>query len=131
MQRIRYALGHPHGLALGTSHVDTQARINCSRVKFWRADPAQDPELKEVQLQARHTRYEIAGHEKMKIVKPTGRGSTASHIDGIKALTYLGRALTTSPADAALAAIRAQRADQVDTAEKVKAEEEPRMIRRR
>jgi hypothetical protein len=72
---------------------DLLARVNTGRVKFWRADPAADHERREVELQARKTRYEIRAHDKMKLAKPTGRGSVGLHIDGIKALTYLHRAL--------------------------------------
>ncbi len=70
---------------------DLQARINTGRVRFWKGDPAADPELQEIQAQARHTRYEIGGHERMKITKPPGR--VDRHIDGIKALTYIHRAV--------------------------------------
>ena len=72
---------------------DLLARLNAGRVRFWKADPAADPELREVHAQARHTRYEIRGHERMKLVKPTGTGSSKLHIDGVKALTYLHRAI--------------------------------------
>jgi len=72
---------------------DLLARINTGRVRFWRGDPAADEILREMQQQARHTRYEITGHQLMKILKPSGAGSSAAHIDGIKALTYLGRAM--------------------------------------
>lgn len=72
---------------------DLLARLNTGRVTFWRGDPAGDPELREAQAQARHTQYEIRGHDLMRLTKPTGRGSSGLHIDGIKALTYLHRAL--------------------------------------
>jgi hypothetical protein len=68
------------------------AWINAGKVKFWRGDPAQDQDLREVQAQALHTRYEIRNHDQMRLVKPKGTGSTGLHIDGIKALTYLPRA---------------------------------------
>jgi len=70
---------------------DLLARLNTGRVRFWKADPAADEVLREVQAQARHTRYEIAGHERMRLSKPSGAGNAAKHIDGIKALTYIKR----------------------------------------
>ena len=72
---------------------DLLARINTGKVRFWKGDPARDDELREMLGQSRHTRYQIAGHQLMKLVKPSGSGSTGAHIDGIKALTYLHRAL--------------------------------------
>lgn len=72
---------------------DLQARLNTGRVKFWRADPAADAERREMEQQTRHTQYEIARHDLMRLVKPTGKGSTGKHIDGVKALTYLHRAV--------------------------------------
>jgi hypothetical protein len=69
---------------------DLLARINTGRVRFWKADPSADPELREAQAQARHTRYVIRGHELMALAKPPSHGK---HIDGIKALTYLHRAV--------------------------------------
>ena len=72
---------------------DLLARANNNMLTFWKADPAQDEELREIQAQTRHTRYEIRGHELMKLVKPTGVGSTSLHIDGVKAATYIGRAI--------------------------------------
>lgn len=82
---------------------DLQARLNVGRVKFWRADPAADPERREMDAQARHTRYEIRAHELMRIVKP----GSALHIDGIKALTYLHRALE-SPYAGAMAFVEGE-----------------------
>jgi len=72
---------------------DTLARLNTGRVKFWRADPAADQERREMDAQARHTRYQIHRHDLMRLTKPTGAGSTGLHIDGVKALTYIGRAV--------------------------------------
>lgn len=68
------------------------AWINAGKVTFWKADPAQDHELREAQAQALHTRYEIRNHDQMRLTKPKGSGSSGLHIDGIKALTYLPRA---------------------------------------
>jgi hypothetical protein len=65
------------------------ALLNNDRVKFWRNDDSE--EYRELVKQARHTGYEIALHERMRIVKPQGGG----HIDGIKAATYLARGLET------------------------------------
>ncbi len=76
---------------------DLLARVNTGSVRFWRADPAADAELREAHAQARHTRYEIRGHEQMKLIKPKGAGSAGKHIDMIKALTYLHRAEPMQP----------------------------------
>lgn len=76
---------------------DLLARINTGRVRFWRADPAADEELREIQAQSRWTRYEIHGHAEyplMRLAKPVGIGSSGKHIDGIKALTYIHRAVS-------------------------------------
>ncbi len=72
---------------------DLQARLNTGSLAMWRSDPAADVEQRELQAQALYTHYQIRGHTKMRLVKPTGRGSTGMHIDGIKALTYLHRAV--------------------------------------
>ena len=73
------------------------ARLNCGLVKFWRADPAADEYRREMEAQARHTRYSIQGHDLMKLIKPTGAKTTNLHIDGMKALTYLHRAIQGEP----------------------------------
>lgn len=73
------------------------AWLNCGRLKVWRGDPAEDETLREIQAQARHTRYQIFGHQLMRLVKPTGTHGTSKHIDGIKALTYLHRAIQLGP----------------------------------
>lgn len=73
---------------------DLLARVNLGRVKMYRADPALDPIRRELEAQARHTRYQIHGHEQMNLAKPSGQGSSGLHIDGVKALTYIGRALS-------------------------------------
>ena len=72
------------------------AWVNAGRVTFWKADPAADPDLREIQAQARHTRYEIRNHDQMRLTKPKGIGSGGLHIDGVKALTYLPRAFATA-----------------------------------
>ena len=90
---------------------DLLARVNTGRVRFWRGDPAADEILREIQQQARHTRYEIARHDLMRITKPTGRGSSDAHIDGVKALTYLHRAMQME--DAAIFAHVAKKAQAV------------------
>lgn len=74
---------------------DLLARINAGAVRFWRADPAADQLLREIQSETRHCRYEIHQHDLMRLVKPTGAGSFGLHIDGVKALTYLHRAILT------------------------------------
>jgi hypothetical protein len=73
------------------------AWLNAGRVKMWTGDPTEDEILRELQAQARHTKYEIRGHEAMRLTKPTGTGSSNRHIDGIKALTYLHRAVKLGP----------------------------------
>ncbi len=77
---------------VSTDCYDLLARLNTNRVRFWRADPASDKELGEMQAQSRHTKYRIQSHDRMQLVKPTGTGTSRLHIDGIKALTYLHRA---------------------------------------
>jgi len=72
---------------------DLLARLNKGTVKMWRADPAEDQEHRELGAQSRHTRYEIRAGDKMALCKPTGIGSSDKHIDGIKALTYIHRAI--------------------------------------
>jgi hypothetical protein len=72
---------------------DLLARLNQGKVRMWRADPAQDPEYREILEQARHTRYEIRSHDLMRLTKPTGTRSTGKHIDAIKAMTYTRHAI--------------------------------------
>lgn len=72
---------------------DLLARLNTGRVRFWKADPAADPEYREMAAETRHTRYEIRGHDLMRLTKPRGTGAAGLHIDALKALTYLHRAL--------------------------------------
>lgn len=72
---------------------DLLARLNQGKVRMWRADPAKDQDYREMQQQARHTKYEIRGHDLMRLMKPKGVGSSSAHIDGIKALTYLRHAV--------------------------------------
>jgi hypothetical protein len=67
---------------------DLLARLNCGTITAWRADTAADAELRELEAQSRHTRYEIRGHTKMRLKKPTGIGTSDLHIDMVKALTY-------------------------------------------
>jgi len=76
------------------------AWIDCGRLKFWKGNPAADEQLREVQAQARHTRYQIRGHQQMRLAKPTGAHTRGLHIDGVKALTYMHRAVEISGADA-------------------------------
>lgn len=78
------------------------AFIDCGRVKFWKANPAEDEQLREVQQQARHTRYQIRGHQQMRLAKPTGAATRGLHIDGVKALTYMHRAVAITGAEAGL-----------------------------
>ncbi len=73
------------------------AWLNAGRVRMWKGDPDQDEILRELQAQARHTKYEIRAHDSMRLTKPTGKGSSNRHIDGIKALTYLHRAVKLGP----------------------------------
>ncbi len=75
---------------------DLLARLNAGKVTAWRADPDADDFIRELGEQCRHTRYTITGHELLKIVKPTGTGSTGLHIDMVKMLTYLHRAMDSS-----------------------------------
>lgn len=71
---------------------DLLARLNVGTVQFWKADPADDEIVREFHAQARHTKYEIHGHQLMRLIKPTGTSRKATlHIDGMKALTYLHR----------------------------------------
>lgn len=72
---------------------DLLARLNTRRITWWRADPATDPERREIEEQARHTAYIIRNHDRMNLTKPTGAGSTGRRIDGLKALTYARRAV--------------------------------------
>lgn len=78
---------------------DLLARINAGTVLMWKGATSDEatarayPLHQEAMLEARHTKYKITGHEYMNLCKPTGLGSTAKHIDAIKALTYLHRAL--------------------------------------
>ena len=87
---------------------DLLARINTGRVRWWKADPASDPLLKEAQQQARHTSYAIANHERMKLLKPHGVGSSGLHIDVVKALTYLRTAMQESEMDLAIRGLMAE-----------------------
>jgi hypothetical protein len=78
---------------------DLLARINAGTVRMWKGESKDEATARahamwsEARLEGRHTRYRITGHEYMNLCKPTGLGSTAKHIDAIKALTYLHRAL--------------------------------------
>jgi hypothetical protein len=80
---------------------DLLARINTGNVKFYRADPNADPIRREMEAQARHTRYEIRNHDQMRLTKPKGSGSSSKHIDFVKALTYIKRALVGAPSGGA------------------------------
>jgi hypothetical protein len=72
---------------------DLLARINTGRVRFWKADPDADKVIREVQAQVRSTRYELRAGPLMKITKSNSVNAASRHIDGVKALTYLGRSL--------------------------------------
>jgi len=72
---------------------DLLARISKGAVRYYRADPAEDKERREMEAQAIHTQYQIGGHDLMRLAKPTGDGASVKYIDGIKALTYLHRAV--------------------------------------
>ncbi len=63
------------------------ALINNERLKIFRNDDS--AEYAELCRQLKSCRYEIKGHDKMRLIKPAGSG----HIDMLKALTYLYRAL--------------------------------------
>ena len=96
----RYPAIEPYVATSATVSEDcyaTLALLNRNRLRYYQADPAVDENRREMEQQARHTRYEIAAHERMRIVKPIGRGSTGQHIDGIKALTYAHRAVGVGP----------------------------------
>jgi len=82
------------GVSVSEDCYDLLARLNAGTVTMWKADPAADEVLREMADQARWTRYAISGHELLKITKPTGVGSTDRHIDLVKALTYLHRAMS-------------------------------------
>ncbi len=72
---------------------DLLARLNTNTVRMWKADPVDDAEYAELLAEARHTLYEISAHDNMRLAKPTGRGASGKHIDGVKALTYLHHAV--------------------------------------
>lgn len=64
------------------------AMVNNDRVKVFQND--QSPEYRELCRQIKNVKYEIRQHELMRIIKP----GPSSHIDMVKAMTYLGRATT-------------------------------------
>lgn len=95
------------------------AMLNAGRVQCYRGDPAADEELRELQDQARWTTYAISGHELLKIMKPTGEGSSHRHIDLVKMLTYAHRALGT-PHGGLLEFMRQQVKEQQEAKDKEK-----------
>jgi len=99
----------------------TLAWIDCGRLKFWKGNPAADEQLREMQGQARHTRYQIRGHQQMRLAKPVGAGARGLHIDGVKALTYLHRAMEPSGVDSFLTFLDRQLEKQKAENEKGKA----------
>ena len=85
---------------------DLLARINAGAVRLWRGDPAGDAELRELQAQAGHAQKRVTGVDQLNIGKPVGLGTANLHVDGLKALTYLGRALGGRRKGSALSYIR-------------------------
>ncbi len=92
---------------------DLLSMLNAGRVTCYQADPAEDDERRELEDQTRWTKYVVSGHELLKIVKPTGEGSAHRHIDLVKMLTYLHRAMGT-PHSGLLEHMRQQTKEQED-----------------
>ncbi len=66
---------------------DTLALANNERIKLFKDDGSD--EYQEFVRQLEHTKYQIVQHDKMKLTKPKSN----AHIDMVKALTYLSRAM--------------------------------------
>lgn len=65
------------------------AMINNGQLKMWRND--RSPEYNETRRQLGHADYEITKTGLIKLVKP--KGDSSAHIDAVKALSYVPRAL--------------------------------------